>query len=178
MPGDPLLGVDDTTASVTDEPPTTGRRWRRVGVTALCLLLLAAALGLLGPRTADTSARRGGYLLEVTYPQVIRAGEPAPLHLRITADSGFGDVVEVSLCDEIFDDLDFQNWYPNPSAETASPGVLDYEFDAPVEGDTLDVSLDARAAPGQFGNVDDCEVAVLDQGVEQAATTFTTWRMP
>lgn len=75
MKTDPLLGVDDMTERLRDTPPGPRGRWsRRTGVAFLTLIVLAAALGLLGPRTADTTASSGGYTLPVEHPQVTRAG--------------------------------------------------------------------------------------------------------
>ena len=174
----PLLGEDSTTARLTDDPSPRGQWWRWAGVLLLAAILVAAAFGVLGPHTAQTSSSERGYRLEVTYPQVTRAGQPAPLHVRITAESGFGETVQVSVCDGIFDNLDFQNWYPNPAAETSTPTEVLYEFDPPIAGNVLEVSLDARSAPGQFGGIRDCEVSVLEDDRPVVSTTFTTWRMP
>lgn len=174
----PLLGVDETTTDISDAPSRRGHWWRWAGMATLFAIVVAAALGMLGPRTAEASDTANGYRLEVTYPQITRAGQPAPLHLRVTAEAGFGETVQISVCDGIFDNFDFQNWYPNPSAETSSPTEVVYEFDAPVAGTTLEVSLDARSAPGQFGGIRDCAVSVLEDDRPVVSTTFTSWRMP
>lgn len=176
---EPLAGSDSTWADVIDAPPGRTARWlRRGGVVLLCAIVLAAAFNLLGTRTSDMEAEADGWSLALEYPSITRAGEPVPLHVSVTASGGFGKVVQLRLCDELFDDLDFQNWYPNPSAETSAPAAVVYEFDAPPSGDTLEVSLDARSAPGQFGEVDDCEVAVLVDDAPVVSTSFTVWRLP
>jgi hypothetical protein len=170
---------DETTAGLRDTPPgPRGRAFRYAGFAVLSLVVLAAALGLLGPRTEDTTVRAAGYTLTVEYTQLTRAGQPAPLNLRVASSTSLPQVVQVRLCDELFDDLDFQNWYPNPSVESAAPRAITYEFEAPPAGNTLEVSLDARTAPGQFGEVRDCEVSVLEDDTPVLSTTFTTWRMP
>ncbi len=81
-------------------------------------------------------------------------------------------------CDEFFNDLDFQNWYPNPAAETTVPPWIIYEFDPPPSGTTLEISLDARVSPGQFGETDDCQVSVLVEDEAVVSASFTSWRMP
>jgi hypothetical protein len=53
-----------------------------------------------------------------------------------------------------------------------------YEFDPPPAAETLEISLDARTAPGQFGEVDDCEVVLLEDDTAVVSTSFTVWRMP
>lgn len=169
---------DSTIDGLPDHPRGTAGCWlRRLAVGLLVLIVLAGAAGVLGPRTADTSASGGGYDLEVEYPRVTRAGQPAPLHFSITREGGFDEPVQVALCDEFFDNVDFQSWYPTPSAETGDPESLVYEFDPPRE-DTLEVSLDARTAPGQFGGAEKCRIEVLDKDVPVTSVTFTTWRMP
>ncbi len=145
---------------------------------ALVLILAGAAFDLLGPRTGEVTEESNGYTLAVAYPQIGRAGEPAPLRITVDAVEGLGEVVQLRLCEEFFQDLDFQSWYPNPSAETSVPGWIVYEFDPPPTGTTLRISLDARVAPGQFGETDDCQVSVWRQHEPVVSTTFTTWRMP
>ncbi len=179
MPDDVKPWADETTSDLSDAPPSPRGRWRRhTGAVVLVAIVAAAALDLLGPRTGDTTAEGGGYTLAVEYPQIARAGEPAPLHLSIDSAAEFGDVVQVRLCDAWFDYLDFQSWYPNPSAETALPGSVVYEFDPPPSGTVLEVSLDARIAPGQLGGRNTCEVSVLVDDEPVVSATFTTWRVP
>ena len=149
----------------------------RAGLLLLALIVLAGAVGLLGPRTGETSASAAGYQLDVTYPAISRAGEPAPLHVRVESAAGFDGPIQLALCDDLFDDLDFQSWYPSPSAETGDTSELLYEFDPP-DGNVFEVSLDARAAPGQFGEVEDCSVKVLDDDAEVVSVSFNSWRMP
>jgi hypothetical protein len=144
----------------------------------LLLITAAAALDVLGPRTGDTSASGAGYALDLVYPQIARAGEPAPLIVSITSEAALSEPVQVRLCAGYFDHLDFQAWYPSPSAETSEPGWVVYEFDPPPQGQTLRVALDARVAPGQLGGRDACEVSVLGQGEPAVTATWTTWRMP
>ncbi|WP_191280802.1 hypothetical protein [Nocardioides flavus (ex Wang et al. 2016)] len=154
------------------------------------LIVGAAGFDLLGPRTATTSANGGGYDLAVEFPQIARAGEPAPLNLTITSEDVYDQTVQVRFCGSYFKHLDFQSWYPNPSAETSdsafevSSGAAPdgdwvvYEFDAPPTGNTLRIALDARVAPGQLAGRDSCEVSVLEDDQPVVTATWTTWRMP
>jgi hypothetical protein len=172
---------DEETSTTSDLPSTPRGRvetWStRAGLLALALVVLAGAVGLLGPRKGDTSATSPDYRLEVEYPAITRAGEPAPLHVRVESPSGFDGPIQLAFCDDLFDDLDFQSWFPTPSKETGDTSQLLYEFDEP-DGDVFEVSLDARSAPGEFGEVQDCRVALLEEDVEQLAVSFKTWRMP
>ena len=115
---------------------------------------------------------------DAQYPLIDRAGEPAPLVVTIASDTAFTDSVQVRFCSAYFEHLDFQNWYPNPSAETSDPDWVVYEFDPPSQGQTLRIALDARVAPGQLGGHDTCEVSVLAQGEAVVTATWTTWRTP
>ena len=167
-----------TTSDVPTSPRSGWERWTtRAGIALLALIVIAGASGLLGPRKGDTSASDGDYRLFVQYPAITRAGEPAPLHIRVEHAGGFEDKIEIELCDDLFDDLDFQNWFPNPSGETGGATKLAYEFDPP-DGDVFETSLDARSAPGEFGEVEDCGVSVLQKGTELVSVSFKTWRMP
>ena len=143
----------------------------------LALIVLAGAVGLLGPRSGVKRASAAEYDLRVKYPAISRAGEPAPLDVRVERAGGFDGPIQLQLCDDFFDDLDFQSWYPTPSAETGTDSDLFYEFDPP-EGQVFEVSLDARAAPGQFGEVEDCTITVLEKDVEVVSVEFNSWRLP
>lgn len=169
---------DSTTDGLADVPRSNASRWvHRIGVTVLSVLVLAGAVGLLGPRTGEVAASGGGFDLEVEHTTITRAGVPAPLHLTITRADGFDGPVQVALCDSWFDHQDFQSWYPTPSSEVGERDRLVYEFDPPT-GDTLEVSLDAHTAPGDFGGRDTCAVEVLEDDVPVTAVEFTTWRLP
>ena len=169
---------DSTTAGLADSPRSTRSRWtHRAGVAMLTLLVAAGALGLLGPRSGVVRTTAAGYELEVEHASVTRAGVPAPLHLRVTREGGFDGPVRLALCDDWFDHQDFQSWYPTPAAEVGELDKLVYEFDPPVGG-TLEVSLDAHTAPGDFGGRDRCRVEVLEDDVPVTGVEFTTWRLP
>ena len=149
----------------------------RAGLLVLALVVIAGASGLLGPRKGTDSASSADYRLEVDYAAITRAGEPAPLNVRVESASGFDGPIQLAFCDDLFDDLDFQSWYPTPSKETGDTSRLVYEFDPPT-GPVFEVSLDARAAPGQFGEVEDCTVSLLEEDVTQVSVSFNSWRMP
>lgn len=144
----------------------------------LVAVVAGGALGPLARSSGEVADQGGGYELEVEYPRISRAGQPAPLHIVIRRPGGFsGEVVQIGICGDLFDALDFQNWYPNPSGEVSSGGRLVYEFDAPP-GDTLELSLDARIGPGELGGFDDCTVAVREGERSVASVEFGTWRLP
>jgi hypothetical protein len=175
------VGQRDELSSTADVPDTSRgaaeRWWMRAGLLLMVLVVLAGATGLLGTRTATKRANAGDKVLVVTYPSISRAGQPTQLHVRVTSAAGFDGPVRLALCEDLFDHLDFQNWYPNPSKETGDASRLEYEFDPP-DGNTFELSLDARSAPGQFGGIEDCRVSLLEKHAEVASVTFHSWRMP
>lgn len=176
---EPLLGVDDVRTDVLDHPPGARTVWaRRAGYGVLALVLLAAATNLLGPRTGHASATGGDHSLRLTYPQVTRAGQTAPLDLEITAPSGFDGPVRVRLCRHFFDDVDLQGWHPTPTSETSDREGVVHEFAPPTAGDTLRVTLDARTGTGRFGALETCEVALMSDDAAVLQASFTTWRLP
>ena len=78
----------------------------------------------------------GGYVLA-------RPAEEIRLSEIVSAVDG---PITLAFSKDIFDRFDFQNWYPNPSAETAGPLRLEYEFDPPP-GDLFELTLDG---PGTY----------------------------
>ena len=98
--------------------------------------------------------------------------------MTVDATAGFGDTVQVRFCDEFFNDLDFQNWYPNPAGRDDRAALDHLRVRPAAVRDELEISLDARVSPGQFGETDDCQVSVLVEDEEVVSASFTSWRMP
>lgn len=151
------------------------RNLRRIGLTLFALPVLAAALGVFGPNAGHVSATGSAYRLGVDYPRATRSSIVTPLVVTVTRPGGFGDDPVIVAVDQGFlDRLDFQNWYPNPSAESNDGDITIYEFDPP-DGDTLRVSLDARTGPNQGYSHNTYAVAVLtDAHTPAARVTFRT----
>ena len=114
-------------------------------------LVLAGLVGLLGVRSATVSGSGGGYTMSVRHAQVTRAGVAVPFHVRVTRSGGFDRPLTLSISEDMLERFDFQNWYPNPSKETTSGGMVLYEFEAPP-GNVFELDLDARTAPDQNGS--------------------------
>jgi hypothetical protein len=168
-----------TTAQLSAEPPgPVARNVQRFGLLVLCLVVVAAAAGLLGPREGRVADRTGDYALVVDHPAITRAGQPAPLHIKVHQQGGFDGPITLALSRDLFDDSDFQTWYPTPSAETAEPERIIYEFDAPPGGEDFEVHLDARTAPGQFGEISRNTVTLLVDDEPAVQVDFRVWRMP
>ena len=154
------------------------RRWRRVGLSALAVLVVVGLSGLLDSRTTARGTDRGEITLDVTHARVIRGGQPIPLHIVVTSRSGFEQPIQLRLTRDLFDRLDFQNWYPTPSAENGDPDGVLYEFDPP-DGERFEVRLDARAQPNQFPAVVNEEFSVVnDAGGPLATVPFRVVVVP
>ncbi|TDE15785.1 hypothetical protein [Jiangella asiatica] len=154
-----------------------GRNLRRAGVAVLCVLVAAGLTGALGPRAGTVRADGGGYELSIRYGQVTRPSIPVPLEITVRRDGGFAGPVTLSISSDLLDRIDFNDWYPNPDAETAGPTVVEYEF-APPSGEVLHVLLDARTAPGQLPSTQRYAVAVVEQDTEVARATFRMTVLP
>lgn len=138
-------------------------------MAALALIVVAGLSGLLDSRNTARQSDVRQVSLDVTHPRVIRAGQPVPLHIAVTSADGFEQPIQLRLTRELLDRLDFQNWYPSPSAETGDPDSVLYEFDPP-HGDRFEVHLDARAQPNQFPAVIDEAFSVVDDAGTPLAT--------
>ena len=137
----------------------------------LLLIVVGGLAGLMGVRSATATASGGGSTLAVTHAQVTRAGVAVPLHVEVTRPAGFDGPINLAVEESLLERFDFQNFYPNPSKETADGRWLRYEFDPPP-GDTFRVSLDARTAPDQNGSIGRYEVRLLDGQSVAAQVSF------
>lgn len=159
------------------ETARQGRRARRVGLALMILIPAVSFFGFFGPSERTVRAGNGFYELTMTYGSVVRSGQSVPMTIQLSRPSGFDGPVTVAFEQEVFDRLDFQNWYPNPSSEVGEGRHVVYEFDPP-EGNTLGISLDARVAPTQWGGVDTYRMWVEENGRPVLETDYTVWVMP
>jgi hypothetical protein len=150
------------------------RNYRRVGLGLVALAVVAGLAGVLGIRSATTSDSGGGSRLEVEHAQVTRAGIAVPFHVRVEQPGGFAGPVRLAISADLMERFDFQNFYPNPSKETADGRFLTYEFDPP-SGDRFEMSLDARTAPDQNGSWATYAVRLLDP--DDTVTASVSFRM-
>jgi hypothetical protein len=171
------MGIATLPAHRDPERARKARNIRRVGIAALTIFVLAGLVGFLGPRSSDVIASGGGYRLDVRYAQVTRSGLVAPLRIRVQHAGGFDGPITLAFSKDIFDRFDFQNWYPNPSAETAGPLRLVYEFDPPP-GETFELTLDVRVGPTQPPSAHQYWVAVVSDGLDVARVSFRMVVMP
>lgn len=174
MPDQPVATLPDYRSR---EQVRRARNLRRVGLGALYVVLLLGLASVLGVRTGHVSATQAGYRLTVDYPQVTRAGLAVPLHIRLDAPAPITEPVTLEVSRGLWERFDFQNYYPNPSAETADADVVSLEFDPP-DAPVFTMSLDARTAPDQNGGTGRYRIAALDGSTVLAAVDFRLWVVP
>ncbi len=158
------MGADVATLPAARSAVTArrGRNLRRAGVVVVWLFLLAGLTGLLGVRTATARDLGGEVDLTVEHAAVTRAGLATPYRVVVTQAGGFDGPIHLEVDRGLFDRFDFQNFYPNPSKETADRQWVRYEFDEPP-GDSLQWSFDVRTGPNQTGSFHNYRVRVVDE---------------
>ena len=139
------------------------RTLRRAFLAVLFLFLAAGALGLLGVRTTSVSATAEGYELEVKYASVTRPGLATPWVVSVKHAGGFEGPITLATSAKYFDLFDENGLDPEPTSSTTSGDLLVWEFDPP-EGDTLEVSFDARIEPAvQLKSMKARTVLIIDE---------------
>jgi hypothetical protein len=154
-----------------------GRLIRRTSLLVMLAVIAVSFTGIFGPSRRTVTTTDGAYRLTLEHGSVVRSGQAVPLRLEVEHVGGYDGPVTVVFDQDVFDRFDFQNWYPNPSAEVGEGDTVVYEFDPP-EGDVLTVSLDARVAPTQWASHHSYSVALDVDGVETASTEYAVWVMP
>jgi hypothetical protein len=161
-----------------DEPAVRrARNLRRAGVSVLAVVVLAGLGGLFGLRSAWTSRSTDGYTLAVHHAQVTRAGIAVPFQVRVHHPGGFTGPLTLAVSRTLLERFDFQNFYPNPSKETASEDYVYYEFDPPP-GDEFQLNLDARTAPDQNGSTEVYRTALVIDDRPVTELAFRMWVVP
>ena len=161
----------------TDHSVRRARNARRAGLILLALFVLAGLTGVLGIRTASVTGEADGYRMTVTHAQVTRAGIAVPFHVRVTHAGGFDGPLTLAISEGLLERFDFQNFYPNPSAETATADYVYYEFDPPP-GDVFELNLDARTSPDQNGSTTVYRTALLLGDRPVTDVSFRLWVVP
>ena len=154
------------------------RTARRLFFVVLCLLLVAAAAGLLGVRTGQAEARSGAYRLSVRYPSATRPGLSAAVEIEIRRQGGFSSPVTIAVDSSYLDAFDLDEPEPHPTAATSDGERLIWTFAPPADGDTLEVSIDGRVQPGVQLVRAAGSVAVVDEGSVAASVQFHTLVLP
>ena len=97
-------------------------------------------------------------------PKITRGALDAPVTITVRRDTAFGEKITLRLDRTLFDHLDVNLISPAPSAETGSGDLVEWSFDAPDDGRTLRITIDARMTPSEMPGIERLQFAVLERG--------------
>jgi hypothetical protein len=138
-------------------------RWARRGFFVLiCGIVAAALLGFLGNRADDVDASGGGFELVVSYPRITRPGLPVDITIEIRRPGGFRGAVTVAMTSDYLEIFDENGLDPDPIGATTTADDVRWQFQTPLDSDTMSVSLDIRVQPDVELRRAKGSVAVLD----------------
>ncbi len=173
---DTLDPSDDSTLADVPRRSVRPPYLRRVAVTVLLLIVLAAATGLLGVRTGTVSAQGDGYVLELEYARIARAGLDVPFDLTLTHEGGFDGDIVLAMTADYFDIFEHQGISPEPDSES-SEGPMVYMTFPPPQGDEFrldfDVYVQGSSQMGESG-----EAWLVVDGEPLLQLSFTTVLLP
>jgi hypothetical protein len=129
---------------------------RRIALSVLAVIVAVGASGWLGVHAETVRSGSAGYTLSLTYPRVARSGLDVPWELRLTHPGGFKGSIVIAIPSNFFDIIEYQDFHPEASDETAT-GKFNYLTFSPPPGDVFTLSLDTYIQPasqvGRSGNV-------------------------
>jgi hypothetical protein len=169
-PAQPLPTVD---VAYDPRRARTVRRWRRLFLVALCAVLLAGLLNLLGVRSERVERTEGGTTVTVTYPRVARPGLAVVFEIEVHRDGGFSQPIQVGVDRRYLATFDENGLNPDPAEATTAGALVVWEFSPPI-GDTLIVSFDARIEPDMRWRRSG-QVAIFEEDEPLVTVPFTTF---
>jgi hypothetical protein len=180
------MSDDSASPSTSTVPPdsyraiSTAERAIHVAAFSLVgLVVLAAAIGLLGVRTSVVSTASDGYRLDVLRAVVTRAGLATPFRVEVTTQDGSAlpDQVTLVVDADYLASFDFNGLQPTPTETFSRGNSTSWTFDIPPGQYSLRVDMDARLEPAvQWARGGSVELIIEGQNV--ASADFTTWVMP
>ena len=150
------------------------RNFRRVGIGFLFALVLAAAVGLLGQKTATASATGDGYSLEVLYPSVARPGVDVRFEVIVHNANGFGKSLSLAFDHHYFDIFDLNSLRPDADSASSNGSSLVYNWDSPP-GTTFRFSLDMYAEYGEHFGLSGATSVLVDGRPAVTVHYHTRW---
>jgi hypothetical protein len=124
------------------------RTYRRVAIAVIALFVLLGVAGVFGARSGTAAASGGGYSLVVTYPAVTRPGLAVRWSVEIRREGGLEEQVALATTSSYFDLFDFNQFYPQPSAETSDGSSNIWTFDT-AGSEIIRITLDGRLEPAR-----------------------------
>lgn len=162
---------------VSTEELRRARRYRRLGIGALSLFVVAGLFNLLGVRTGTVSAAAAGYDLSVEYEEVTRPGLASEWIVQVRREGGFDEAVTLVTDATYFDRFDFNQHYPEPASVLPRGEEVLLVFEE-IEGEVLRVAFDGRASPTFVFALARGSTGLEVGGREIARVDYTTVVMP
>jgi hypothetical protein len=153
---------------------------RAVNVLLLAICV-AGLVGILGGRTATTTATNHDYRLTLEYPHTIRPALDAYWKQTVIHQGGFHGLVTIAVTASYFDLFETQGFNPAPAASTSDGKFIYLKFTPRIHSDKLTVRYDSYLQPyvpptSLLAN--HATVALVDNGKQLAALHYTTWVLP
>jgi hypothetical protein len=153
------------------------RRYRRIGLAVLGVVVVAGLFNLLGVRREVVSDSADGYRLVVEYTRVTRPGLASTWKVEVSREGGFDGPVTLSTNSDYFDRFDFNQFYPEPASTASRGDVVLLTFEG-IEGERLVVRFDGRATPTYVFDLARASTGLEIDGREIARVDYTTVVMP
>jgi hypothetical protein len=175
--GTSALGRSTRPDGVSLEELRRARGYRRLGIGALALFVLAGLFNLLGVRTGIVSAAAAGYQLSVEYEAVTRPGLASEWIVVVRREGGFDGPVTLVTDATYFDRFDFNQLYPEPTSISPRGEEVLYVFEE-IDGEVLRLAFDGRASPTFVFALARGSTGLEVDGREIARVDYTTVVMP
>ena len=175
--GTSAVGRSTRPDDVSPDELRRARGFRRLGIGALALVVLAGLCNFLGVRTGTVSAAAAGYQLSVEYESVTRPGLASEWIVVVRREGGFDGPVTLVTDATYFDRFDFNQYYPEPSSVVPRGEEVLHEFEG-IQGEVLRVAFDGRASPTFVFALARGSTALEVDGREIARVDYTTVVMP
>lgn len=172
--------TDRSEVSTLPDLPTVGEERRNAYVRAAVLVLvllfvLAGLTGLLGVKTATSTATSGDLTVEVTYPSRARPALAIPFSITVTRQGGFDGPIEVAMTTSYLAAFDENGLNPDPDSATTNGENTIWTFERP-DGDTFTIWLDTRIEPGVQWRRQG--TTIVRTGGDEVTVDHTTWIFP
>jgi hypothetical protein len=153
------------------------RRFRRIGLAALAVFVLAGLLNLVGVRLDTVAAAAEGYRLSVEYARVTRPGLATTWTVAIARDGGFDRPITITTNADYFERFDFNEFYPEPASMASRGDRLLLTFEG-IEGERFVLRFDGRTTPAYVFDLAQGSTGLEVGDREVVHVDYTTVVMP